>query len=334
MRRVPRRHGRALGGRAAGGDLHARRELPGGGIGGHRGPDVVGGGGQVDLAADLEFAAHDGDSSVVGLVILGCRATTKRCSRPRARMLVVVLGHETVDGVCQLDRERGPVLGRREAHLAVDAEGRQRLAGGARPGDELADLGHQAPGDAEQPARRALIGRPRRVRSHRRQRGGRDDVGRGGGLHDALGAVALAALLDQLDQPVVLQRAQVVVDLLARQAGLRGEGRRGARIRQRREQPGADRVQRGLGRGGVVDDRDVVHERHLRTDNSFCQDYLCCRVMPNVGPAPCGGEDRRSATTSAPWPPPEAPRPRAPCCPRASGRREPSTVHAVTEWCT
>src|SRR5215213_9420315 len=46
------------------------------------------------------------------------------------RGLVVVLGDEAVDGVRELDGERGPVLRGREPHLAVDPEGRERLAGG------------------------------------------------------------------------------------------------------------------------------------------------------------------------------------------------------------
>src|SRR5882672_9293375 len=72
--------------------------------------------------------------------------------------LVVVLRDEAVDGVRQLDGERGAVLRGREPHLAVDPEGRERLARRARPGDELTDLADHAPRDREQPARGALVG--------------------------------------------------------------------------------------------------------------------------------------------------------------------------------
>src|SRR4051794_33547258 len=68
-------------GRRAGGDLHPRREHPGRGGGGDGGPDVVRGGGQVDLAGDLELAAHDWVGSLA-FVMVGCRATTNRCERP------------------------------------------------------------------------------------------------------------------------------------------------------------------------------------------------------------------------------------------------------------
>ena len=64
----------------------------------------------------------------------------------------------------------------------------------------------------------------------------------------------------ELDQAVLLQRPQVVVDLLPGQpdAGCERAGRAG--LGQLSEQPGPDRVQRSLGGGGVVDDGDVVHE--------------------------------------------------------------------------
>src|SRR3954451_20237129 len=71
--------------------------------------------------------------------------------------LVVVLRDEAVDGVRQLDGERGPVLRGREPHLAVDPECREWLAGHARAGDELTDLAHHAPRDREQPACGALV---------------------------------------------------------------------------------------------------------------------------------------------------------------------------------
>src|SRR5689334_11778334 len=81
MGRVPGLDRRAVRRLGAGGDLHAGGEHPRGGVRGDRGPDIVGGGGKVDLAADFELAAHDCGSLVV-FVIFGCSATTNRCGRP------------------------------------------------------------------------------------------------------------------------------------------------------------------------------------------------------------------------------------------------------------
>jgi hypothetical protein len=83
--------------------------------------------------------------------------------------LVVVLGYEAVDGVRQLGGERGPVSGVGEPDLAVDPEGRQRLAGRARSVDQLADFADQAPRDRKQPARRTPVRLTRRVRRESRQ---------------------------------------------------------------------------------------------------------------------------------------------------------------------
>src|SRR4051812_23516613 len=173
--------------------------------------------------------------------------------------LVVVRRDERVHGLGELGGERGAVLGGREPHLAVDPERRQRLAGLVRAGDELADLAHEAPGDREQPARGALVGLAGRIGCDVRQGGRRDHVGRGRRLEHALGAVAFAALLDELHQPVPLQRPQVVVRLLTGQLHTLGEAAGRTGLRQLGEQPRPDRIERSLSRGGIVNDGDVVH---------------------------------------------------------------------------
>jgi hypothetical protein len=186
---------------------------------------------------------------------------------PARRGLVVVSGDEAVDGLGQLGGERGPVLGRGEPHLGVDPERGQRLARRAGPGDELADLVDEAAGEGEQPARGALVGPARRVRRDRREGGRRDHVGGGRRLEHALGDVALAALLDELRQTVALERPEVVVRLLAGQADARRQRARGPGLGQLGKQAGPDRVQRGLGGGGVLDDGDVVHGRRVPPTN-------------------------------------------------------------------
>ncbi len=61
--RVPGGHRRVLGRHRSRGNLHAGRELPRGCVRGDRRPHLPRGGGQVDLACDLEFTAHDLGSS-------------------------------------------------------------------------------------------------------------------------------------------------------------------------------------------------------------------------------------------------------------------------------
>ena len=88
---------------------------------------------------------------------------------------------------------------------------------------------------------------------------GRDDVGRRGGLQHALGQPAVAALLGDAHQAVGLERAEVVVDLLAREADLRGQRGGRAGLGQLGQQPRADRVERDRGGGRILDHLDVVH---------------------------------------------------------------------------
>ena len=69
----------------------------------------------------------------------------------------------------------------------------------------------------------------------------------------------MSALLGQLHQAVGLERLEVVVDLLARDADPGGEPGGGGRDGQFAEQPGPDRIQRGGGCLRALDDLDVLH---------------------------------------------------------------------------
>ena len=69
----------------------------------------------------------------------------------------------------------------------------------------------------------------------------------------------MAALLRDLDQAFRFERAQVVVDLLARKADPRGETRGAAGRGQLGQQPGPDRVQRDGRDGRFFDHCDVPH---------------------------------------------------------------------------
>ncbi len=142
---------------------------------------------------------------------------------PARRLLVVVLGDQRGDRLGQFRREGGPVRGGREADLAVDGERRQLFAGRRGAGKELAHLLDQTGGEGEHPPGRGLVPGAVRVRGDVGQCSRGDDVGARGGLQHPFGAVALASFLDQLDEAVLFQRAQVIVDLLPGQACLRGQ---------------------------------------------------------------------------------------------------------------
>ena len=75
-----------------------------------------------------------------------------------------------------------------------------------------------------------------------------------------LTGIAVAALLRDADEAVGLERAQVVVDLLAREPEALGERRGRRRLGQLGQQARTHRVE-GHHRGGrVVDHLDVDHE--------------------------------------------------------------------------
>ena len=130
-----------------------------------------------------------------------------RCVAAARRGLVVVLGDQAGHRAGQLLGERGPVGGRGEADLAVERERGERLAGLGRAGDQRA----RRRGPAGPPAPAASARRAGRASGPGRaataaSAAGEMTYGRRGGPHHPLGDVALAPLLDQLDQAVPLQR--------------------------------------------------------------------------------------------------------------------------------
>src|SRR6202044_3154270 len=102
-----------------------------------------------------------------------------------------------------------------------------------------------------------------RIGRDRGERGRRDHVGRGASLHDPLGHVALAALLDQLHQTVLLKGLDVIADILPSKPKPRRERGRGVWLGQRREHPGPDRIERDLGGRGILDHGDILHATTL-----------------------------------------------------------------------
>ena len=79
-------------------------------------------------------------------------------------------------------------------------------------------------------------------------------------------------LAGELDEPVELERPEVVVDLLAGDPEAGGQRRRRRRLGQLGEQPGADGVERHDGGGRALDHLDVVHGRIVPLDKIVCQD--------------------------------------------------------------
>src|SRR5215210_2270123 len=180
--------------------------------------------------------------------MVGCSATTNRCGRPPPGAASWYLATRPLTASASSPANA--------ARSLADAK-RTSLSMPSVASGLPAALAHQAPGDGEQPARGALIRLARRIRCDGGQRGRRDHVRGGGRLEHALGAVAPAALLDELDQTMPLQCAQVVVRLLAAEPHTGGERARRTGGGQLGEQARADRIQRRLGGGGALDDGDV-----------------------------------------------------------------------------
>ena len=141
------------------------------------------------------------------------------------------------------------VGGRGEAHVGLDREREQPRAPRCR----------RRPASARRRARRPT---PRRSGARRRsgpapRRAARRPARAGSTTNASARAARMrsvqprrCALLDELEQPGVLQRAEVVVDALAAEAELGGEPGGGGRLAQPLEQPAADGGERGRTRSG------------------------------------------------------------------------------------
>ena len=182
-------------------------------------------------------------------VTVGWMATIRRCGRPRSAEPSWYFATSAGDGRCQLVGEGRAVRGRGEPDLGVERERRDPLAGGRAAGDQGPDVTDQPGGHGEQPEGRQAVRRPRGIGLHEGERGRGDHVRRGARLHQPLEHVALAALLDELDQPVPLERPEVVVHQLSRHPDARREGGGGRGLGQLGQQAGPHRMERRLGRG-------------------------------------------------------------------------------------
>ena len=203
--------------------------------------------------------------------MLGWIATRTRCVRPRgaASSWYRLTRDVTSAPSSAAKAARSAALANRisASRANVDRGRRSRVA----PVRQGADVADEPGGERQQPNGRALIGRAARVGLEGGQRSRRDHVRARARAHDPLRDVALAPLRLELDQPVPLERPEVVIDELPRQADPASQHRRGRRLSQGLQESRPHRVEQRLGRGGVLDDRDVKHGRHRVTDKKSCQ---------------------------------------------------------------
>ena len=178
--------------------------------GGDGRPDLFGGGVQLDRL--LQLAAR----SLPLLSIDGVHREDHPVRPSAGRGLVVVLGDQRGDRGRRAPRRTRPGRPpRRTAPLRRWRRSppacRPRVAPAMQRPDLVDQPGRDAPSATGRTAGPASAAGSGRDRGQRRRR---DHVGGRGRPHDPLGHVALPALLDELDQPVPLQRPQVVVHLL------------------------------------------------------------------------------------------------------------------------
>ncbi len=147
---------------------------------------------------------------------------------------VVVAGDQGDHGGLQVAGEGSPVRRGGEPDLGVDREGRQRLAGGACPPHQPADLAHGPGRDGEEVGRRQPVPDPGRVRPGVAHGRGRHDVGGRARRVEAFGEAPVGPLVDLDHQSVVGQGPQVVADPLPGRAHRCGEG--GGRARRPAEE--------------------------------------------------------------------------------------------------
>ena len=189
-------------------------------------PDLLGCGRDRELELEAVGGVRRHDSSSVSFD--GCDGTG--CGRDdeamRPPVIAVVASDEVEHGGRELVRERGAVFRGREPHLGVERERRHSPADCVRQPRLRADLVHDAARERDEVVGRQLIGNLLWPSAVAGDRGGRDDVrGRRRAKH-ALRDPAAHSDLGQLDEPVRLEGAEVVVHLLPREPDTSGERRR------------------------------------------------------------------------------------------------------------
>jgi len=146
--------------------------------------------------------------------------------------------------------EGAVVVGRGKADLALQRRRHHALAGGVGTRAQLGDLGGDGGGGGDEVGAGEAV--PFLVGAQLGRRGlvGARERDARGQAHDALGAAAPLPLFGHLDEAGALELAQVIVDLLARQAEAARQPARRLRLLEPLQQAEAKRRQR---RGGVPD---------------------------------------------------------------------------------
>src|SRR5262245_24195790 len=139
----------------------------------------------------------------------------------------VVLDGQRGDRRREVIRELAKRSGRRKPDLGFHCERGEFLVDGGSAFPKQRDVAHQRGGRGNQVRAREAIARLRRIVGERAEHRRIDDEGTGSDLQPALDAPAPLPLLDQLEKPLPLELAQVVVQLLTRETEAGRQARRG-----------------------------------------------------------------------------------------------------------
>jgi uncharacterized protein (DUF1697 family) len=177
------------------------------------------------------------------------------------RRRIVVTGDETRDRGCELIGERGALGRGTEADLGVKRQRRQPFAGPVGSARQVANLADDACGKTHEVAGGEAVGDPFWIARRPAERGRGDDVRGGRRQVQPLGQPSPAAFFDHAHEPVGLERAQVVVDLLASEANAGCEAGCRTRLGQLGEKACSHWVERHHRGARVGDDLDIEHPR-------------------------------------------------------------------------
>ena len=198
---------------------------------------------------------------------------------------VVILRGNTADRLGELVGEGGAVFGRGQTDVGVDRQGRQSLASALGSAQQLTDLSDGPRSDGDEIGGRHPVANASGIRGRGPERRRGHDVRRRARSEDPLGESAMPAPADFDNETLVLERPQMMTELLARNTEPQGENRRGGRLAGKlSEQPGAPGVQSSGGRSRFVENLNVEHRSTVPlTDNPVKGAVADGQQLPVVG---------------------------------------------------